>query len=168
MRIRRRGSDGRQVIEIENIGKEVGKMLKKLSETSRREIEASARNLPVAFEREAKSFVTFALRVRSGDLRRSIEQISRNQGGGSVELGLSSNKIYSRIQHEGGTIPPHVIRPRNAKALFWPGARHPVKKVNHPGGFIPATKFLETPIRLVMGLWSQRILKKIAAGFGKR
>lgn len=28
---------------------------------------------------------------------------------------------------------PHVIRPRNKQALFWPGARHPVKKVNHPG-----------------------------------
>ena len=28
---------------------------------------------------------------------------------------------------------PHVIVPKKAKALFWPGADHPVKKVNHPG-----------------------------------
>lgn len=28
---------------------------------------------------------------------------------------------------------PHVIRAKNAKALFWPDAEHPVKKVNHPG-----------------------------------
>lgn len=28
---------------------------------------------------------------------------------------------------------PHVIYPKNKKALFWPGAAHPVKKVNHPG-----------------------------------
>jgi hypothetical protein len=27
----------------------------------------------------------------------------------------------------------HVIRPTNKKALFWPGADHPVAKVNHPG-----------------------------------
>src|SRR5687768_16509064 len=27
----------------------------------------------------------------------------------------------------------HVIRARNAGALWWPGARHPVKSVNHPG-----------------------------------
>ena len=27
----------------------------------------------------------------------------------------------------------HVIRPRNKKALFWPGADHPVAQVNHPG-----------------------------------
>ncbi|MER7814544.1 hypothetical protein [Streptomyces sp. NPDC096153] len=33
---------------------------------------------------------------------------------------------------ENGT-PPHVIRPRNAKALFWPGAEHPYGQVNHPG-----------------------------------
>ena len=28
---------------------------------------------------------------------------------------------------------PHTIVPVKAKALFWPGAAHPVKKVNHPG-----------------------------------
>lgn len=28
---------------------------------------------------------------------------------------------------------PHIILPKNAKALWWPGAKHPVKKVKHPG-----------------------------------
>lgn len=28
---------------------------------------------------------------------------------------------------------PHVILPKNKVALYWPGAKHPVKKVNHPG-----------------------------------
>jgi hypothetical protein len=28
---------------------------------------------------------------------------------------------------------PHKIVPKNKKALFWRGARHPVKSVNHPG-----------------------------------
>lgn len=28
---------------------------------------------------------------------------------------------------------PHVIVPVRAKALFWPGALHPVMRVNHPG-----------------------------------
>lgn len=28
---------------------------------------------------------------------------------------------------------PHVILPRNKKALFWPDADHPVARVNHPG-----------------------------------
>lgn len=28
---------------------------------------------------------------------------------------------------------PHEIRPRAAKALYWPGAKHPVASVHHPG-----------------------------------
>jgi hypothetical protein len=28
---------------------------------------------------------------------------------------------------------PHVIEARNAQALSWPGGKHPVKRVNHPG-----------------------------------
>jgi hypothetical protein len=28
---------------------------------------------------------------------------------------------------------PHVIEPKDKKALYWPGAAHPVRKVNHPG-----------------------------------
>lgn len=28
---------------------------------------------------------------------------------------------------------PHVILPRNKKALSWPGGAHPVARVNHPG-----------------------------------
>ncbi|MFI1166562.1 hypothetical protein ACH4UM_23900 [Streptomyces sp. NPDC020801] len=28
---------------------------------------------------------------------------------------------------------PHVILPRNKKALSWPDADHPVARVNHPG-----------------------------------
>lgn len=30
-------------------------------------------------------------------------------------------------------MPPFVIVPNGKKALFWPGADHPVKYVNHPG-----------------------------------
>lgn len=28
---------------------------------------------------------------------------------------------------------PHIIRPNSKKALHWPGARHPVAVVHHPG-----------------------------------
>jgi hypothetical protein len=38
---------------------------------------------------------------------------------------------YAVYVHEGTA--PHTIYPVNGKALFWPGAAHPVKKVNHPG-----------------------------------
>lgn len=35
---------------------------------------------------------------------------------------------------------PHVIKARNKKTLFWPGARFPVKEIHHPG--TPAFKVL--------------------------
>src|SRR5271167_176780 len=38
---------------------------------------------------------------------------------------------YARFV-EFGTA-PHVIEPKNGKALYWPGAEHPVRRVNHPG-----------------------------------
>lgn len=38
---------------------------------------------------------------------------------------------YAMFVHEGTG--PHVIVPLNKKALYWKGAAHPVRKVNHPG-----------------------------------
>lgn len=46
-------------------------------------------------------------------------------------LYLAHGVQYGRYLEEG--TPPHEIRPRNKKELYWPGAKHPVKKVNHPG-----------------------------------
>ena len=38
---------------------------------------------------------------------------------------------YALAVHEGTK--PHVIEPKNKKALYWDGARHPVRRVMHPG-----------------------------------
>ena len=38
---------------------------------------------------------------------------------------------YAWYVHEG--YGPFTIRPKQKKALWWPGAKHPVKKVEHPG-----------------------------------
>lgn len=38
---------------------------------------------------------------------------------------------YAMAVQEGTE--PHTIYPVNAKALYWPGAAHPVAKVEHPG-----------------------------------
>lgn len=38
---------------------------------------------------------------------------------------------YGEILEEGSK--PHIITPKDKKALYWKGATHPVKKVNHPG-----------------------------------
>lgn len=58
----------------------------------------------------------------------------------SVTVG--TNVKYAAIHQLGGKIGARVILPVGKKALFWPGARHPVKKVNWPGATIPARPFL--------------------------
>jgi hypothetical protein len=53
-------------------------------------------------------------------------------------------KVFGDSRAEVGTPDPvgryvvegtraHVIAPRDKKALFWEGARHPVREVHHPG-----------------------------------
>lgn len=55
---------------------------------------------------------------------------------------VGTNVVYAAIHQFGGKTSPHVIKPKNKKALFWPGAKHPVKSVKHPGSDIPARPFL--------------------------
>jgi len=47
----------------------------------------------------------------------------------SVEIG--TNVPYAAALHFGTK--PYDIKPRLKKALFWPGASHPVSMVHHPG-----------------------------------
>jgi hypothetical protein len=37
------------------------------------------------------------------------------------------------VYQDEGTDGPYTIRPRRKRALFWKGARHPVRRVRHPG-----------------------------------
>ena len=73
----------------------------------------------------------------TGRLRASI---THRVTGNAVEVG--TNVVYAAIHQLGGRTPPRTIRPRRKKALFFPGARHPVRSVRHPGSDIPARPFL--------------------------
>ena len=64
---------------------------------------------------------------------------------------------------------PHVILPVNKKALYWRGAKHPVRKVNHPGS--AANPYMERivmnavePINALFVEALQVIVENIAAG----
>lgn len=46
-------------------------------------------------------------------------------------LFLAHSMEYGIYLEEG--TPPHVIKPKDKKALFWQGLDHPVGQVNHPG-----------------------------------
>lgn len=71
--------------------------------------------------------------VRSGTLKRSPRTISISD----THALIGTDRPYAAAHQLGSK--PHVITARNKKALFWSGARHPVKSVNHPG--LPARPF---------------------------
>lgn len=64
---------------------------------------------------------------RSGRLANSLVAEVHNQ-----VLRVGSTDVNYATDVELGTA-PHVIVPNAKQALSWPGAEHPVKKVNHPG-----------------------------------
>ncbi|KEH90616.1 hypothetical protein [Clostridium botulinum] len=70
-------------------------------------------------------------------------------GGNNYSIYLAHGVDYGEILEEGSK--PHVITPKNGKALYWKGAAHPVKKVNHPGtkGFKTIENTLESSKTMV-------------------
>ena len=73
----------------------------------------------------------------TGRLRASITHRA-----GRDEVLVGTNVVYAAIHQFGGRTPARTIRPKRKKALYWPGARHPVKQVRHPGSTVPARPFL--------------------------
>ncbi|MCX4994261.1 HK97-gp10 family putative phage morphogenesis protein [Streptomyces longwoodensis] len=86
--------------------------------------------------------------VDTGRLRSSI--VSRAEGGGrSLGYVVGTNVSYAAAVEYGTA--PHVIKPKYKRALYWPGAAHPVAQVNHPG--TKAQPFLRPAIELTPIFW---------------
>ncbi len=64
---------------------------------------------------------------------------------GTARVRIGTNVKYAAIHQFGGKTKPHIIEARKKGGLWWPGARHPVRSVNHPGSNIPARPFLVLP-----------------------
>lgn len=67
---------------------------------------------------------------RTGHARQSIHSGVEGRGR-DITVYLAHGVKYGEILEEGSR--PHIIRPKNKKALYWSGAAHPVKEVHHPG-----------------------------------
>jgi hypothetical protein len=78
--------------------------------------------------RTAKSLV----RVKTALTQGSIQIRPSVDSGDRITGYWGSFAVNYALGLEQGT-GPHVIFPRTKKALFWPGADHPVRFVNHPG-----------------------------------
>lgn len=68
---------------------------------------------------------------RTGALKDSIEHHVEGDDLIVSATGGTDGRTYAAYV-ELGTV-PHIIRPREKRALFWPGAPHPVGVVHHPG-----------------------------------
>jgi phage gpG-like protein len=143
-----------------NVDKAMGKILTDFMKKNTKLVAKKVADMPRRFLREAFSFYPQVLRVRTGRLRKSFSMISQKKGD-VFAVGLKSDVEYANIQHEGGKTAPHVIMPRNKKALFWKGANHPVKKVNHPGSRIRAKHFFSKPISTVAADVIRELKKEI-------
>ncbi|MFE9391706.1 HK97 gp10 family phage protein [Streptomyces sp. NPDC006784] len=86
--------------------------------------------LAVAIEADASRYAA----VKTGYMRGSLY---REVDGLTLRVGVRNVDYWMAQEYGAG---PHIIRPVNKKALHWPGAQHPVAKVNHPGN--PPRPFL--------------------------
>ena len=101
--------------------------LKDTSENIRSDVQKVLKKSGFNIETKAKLNITNNGSVKTGHLRRGI-----TTDVGNMEVTVHTSNIkYARGVEEGTR--PHTIRAKNKKALYWKGAKHPVKSVRHPG-----------------------------------
>ena len=101
--------------------------LKDTSENIRSDVQKVLKKSGFNIEARAKRNITNNGSVKTGHLRRGI-----TTDVGNMEVTVHTSNIkYARGVEEGTR--PHTVRAKNKKALYWKGAKHPVKSVRHPG-----------------------------------
>ena len=101
--------------------------LAKLSNESEDNVKKVVKNSAFSIEANAKSNLTKNKSVATGHLRRGI---STDIKGLDATIHTSNIKYAPMVEY--GT-KAHIIRAKNKRFLYWKGAKHPVKKVSHPG-----------------------------------
>ena len=109
--------------DLNKFSVDVGKLSSEIEEDVKKVVKNSAFNI----ERNAKSNLTKNKSVDTGHLRQGI---STDVKGLEAIIHTSNIKYAPGVEY--GTR-AHIIRAKNKKALYWKGAKHPVKQVNHPG-----------------------------------
>ena len=136
-----------------------------------RNIDAKLGQLPAAERsalRRAISVLTGLLRERvkgkivggplhghpGGPLQSSIQGEFRESPTSMEGRVFSRGVIYAAIHEYGGVTRPHVIRPRNARALAFIGGAGSLvfaAKVNHPGSRIPERSYARSSLADMRG-----------------
>jgi hypothetical protein len=90
-----------------------------------------------------KSAAIATVHHRTGDYAHGLHLERFRARGGTAGVRLTATAGHSAVLEFGSR--PHVIEAKPGGALMWPGARHPVKRVNHPG--TAAQHILRTALR---------------------
>ena len=99
----------------------------KLDDKTKDNVQKVLNNTGFNIEAQAKINLDRNKSVVTGHLRRGIATKI-----GNMEVTVHTSNIKYAPMVEYGT-KPHIIKPKNKKALYWKGAKHPVKSVRHPG-----------------------------------
>lgn len=121
--------------ELENLGIRIQNKNKEYNS----QLNEIIKKTVLSIEREAKKNLSSNGSVDTGHLRRMISTKHGNEQGE-----VHTSNVKYAIFVEKGT-KAHIIKAKNKKFLYWQGASHPVKQVNHPGSkekpfLIPAFK----------------------------
>lgn len=101
--------------------------LKGMSKEIRSDVQRVLKNSGFNIEAKAKRNLSSNGSVKTGHLRQGIATDV-----GNLEVTVHTSNIkYARMVEEGTR--PHTIKARGKRALYWKGARHPIKSVKHPG-----------------------------------
>lgn len=122
---------GQKQAMLRAIGTEVVQMGKKaFNDAKLRPQPWPALKASTLHRRAAKGRKGTAILKDSGTLWKSVRVITSDSG--SVTVG--TDRKYAAIHQFGGkvNIPGKTLRPKKAKALMWPSAKHPVKSVKIP------------------------------------
>ena len=98
-----------------------------LSDKSEDKIKEVLKNSAFNIESKAKKNINSNKSVKTGHLIRSISTDVKG-----LEATIHTSNLKYAPMVEFGT-KAHIIRPKSKKALYWKGAKRPVKQVNHPG-----------------------------------
>ena len=109
--------------ELNKFSVEIPKLYEKNEALVRQTVKNSAFNI----QREAMSNLTKNKSVDTGHLRRGISTDIKGLG---ATIHTSNIKYAPGVEY--GT-KAHIIRAKNKRFLYWEGAKHPIKQVNHPG-----------------------------------
>lgn len=107
------------------------------------------------------------LKTKSGKLVSSVKSILMDDGFNIEASVYIAGVPYARIQDQGGVIPPHIIRARNAKVMAFMAATGDkvfATRVMHPGATIAPTYFMKEAYREVSPEVGKGIKKAVVEG----